>query len=410
LYFKWAKEERMRFLKSVLPDEKRLVLGIMSGTSCDGVTCALIEVQGLREEKKIKFIGYHQYPYPKEIKEKIFKVLPPNSFTAKDLVRLHYLIGELFAAAALELLNKLNVKKEHLFAVSGQGPILYHDPPSEENNYQGAHMEIGESAIIADKLETITVMELRAQDLAAGGHGAPLSVYVDYLLFKNSKINRAVQNIGGIANVTFLPKDVTWNSLMSFDCGPGNILIDHAVRYFTNGKLEYDPDGSIAEKGRVDEDLLSILMQHPYIKKAPPKTTGRELFGQEFFKEVLKLAKQKRLSMEDIVATLTAFTVSAIVYNYKNFYPKGYELQEVILGGGGTHNRTLVKWLKEKLAPACVKTHEDFGIPNDAREAVTWAILADEMLFGVPNNVPSASGARYPVLGGKISLPPQKTK
>ncbi len=398
----------MRFIKDISPDEKRIVLGMMSGTSCDGVSCALIEVQGLREEKKIKFIGYYQYPYPKEIKEKIFQVYPPNFFKAKDLVRLHHAIGEIFSEAALELLNKLNIKKEDLFAISAQGPILYHDPPSYENNYQGAHMEIGESAVIADRLETITVMDLRAQDIAAGGHGAPLSVYVDYLLFKNKNINRAVQNIGGIANVTFLPKDISWDSLKSFDCGPGNILIDYAVRYFTKGELEYDPDGSIAKKGKVDKEILSILMDHPYIKKEPPKTTGRELFGEEFFKEVLRMGEKKKLSMEDIVATLTAFTVSAIVYNYEKFYPKGYELQEVILGGGGTHNKTMVEWLRERLYPISVKTHEDFGIPNDAREAVTWAILADEMLFGIPNNVPSASGAKYSVLGGKISLPPKK--
>lgn len=398
----------MRFIKDISPEEKRLVLGMMSGTSCDGISCALIEVQGLKDEKKIKFIGQHQYPYPKEIKEKIFKVYPPNSFKAKDLVRLHHMVGEIFAEAGLELLKKLNIKKEELFAISAQGPILYHDPPSEENNYQGAHIEIGESAVIADKLETITVMDLRAADIAAGGHGAPLSVYVDYILFKDKNINRAIQNIGGIANVTFLTRDTSWDSLRSFDCGPGNMLIDYGVRYFTKGKLEYDPDGSIAKKGKIDEEILSILMDHPYIKKEPPKTTGRELFGEEFFKEVLKMAEKKNLSFEDIIATLTAFTVEAIAYNYERFYPKGYELEEVILGGGGTHNKTMVEWLRKRLSPIRVKTHEDFGIPNDAREAITWAVLADEMLFGIPNNVPSASGAKYLVLGGKISLPPIK--
>jgi anhydro-N-acetylmuramic acid kinase len=398
----------MKFIKDISPNEKRFVLGMMSGTSCDGVTCALIEVQGLRENKKIKFIDFLQFPYPKEIKEKIFQVYPPNFFQAKDLVRLHHIIGEIFSDAGLELLNKLKIKKEDLFAVSAQGPILYHDPPSEENNFQGAHMEIGESAVIADRLETITVMDLRAADIAGGGHGAPLSVYVDYLLFKDENINRAVQNIGGIANVTFLPKDISWDSIKSFDCGPGNILIDYAVRYFTNGELEFDPDGNIARKGKIDKEILSNLLNHPYIKKEPPKTTGRELFGEELLKNILKMSEEKNLSFEDIIATLTAFTVEAIAYNYEKFYPKGYELQEVILGGGGTHNKTMVEWLKKRLHPINVKTHEDFGIPNDAREAITWAVLADEMLFGIPNNVPSASGAKYPVLGGKISLPPIK--
>ncbi|MCX7845079.1 MAG: anhydro-N-acetylmuramic acid kinase [Dictyoglomaceae bacterium] len=398
----------MNFVKNISPNDKRLILGMMSGTSCDGISCALIEVQGLREEKKIRFIGHYQYSYPKEIKEKIFKVYPPNSFQAKDLVRLHHIIGEVFADVGLELLKRLNIKKEDLFAISAQGPILYHDPPSEENNYQGAHMEIGESAVIADRLETTTVMDLRAADIAGGGHGAPLSVYVDYILFKDRNINRAVQNIGGIANVTFLHKDISWDSLMSFDCGPGNMLIDYGVRYFTQGKLEYDVDGNIAKKGKIDKEILSTLMDHPYIKKKPPKTTGRELFGEEFFKKVLKIAEKKKLSFEDIIATLTAFTVEAIAYNYEKFYPKGYELEEVILGGGGTYNKTMVEWIKKRLNPIKVKTHEDFGIPNDAREAITWAVLADEMLFGVPNNVPSASGAKYPVLGGKISLPPFK--
>ncbi len=397
----------MKFIKDISPHEKRLVLGMMSGTSCDGISCALIEVKGLREEKKIKFIGHHQYPYPREIKEKIFQVYPPNSFKVKDLVRLHHLIGEIFSEAGLELLKKLNIKKEELFAISAQGPILYYDPPSEENNYQGAHMEIGESAVIADRLETITVMDLRAADIAGGGHGAPLSLYVDYILFKDNNINRAVQNIGGIANVTFLPKDISWNSLKSFDCGPGNILIDYAVKYFTKGEWDYDPDGSIAKKGKIDKEILSNLLNHPYIKRKPPKTTGRELFGEEFLKEVFEMV-EKNLSPEDIIATLTVFTVEAIAYNYEKFYPKGYELQEVIVGGGGTYNKTMMEWLKKRLYPVKVKTNEDFGIPNDAREGITWAILADEMLFGIPNNVPSTSGSKYPVLGGKISLPPFK--
>lgn len=263
-------------------------------------------------------------------------------------------------------------------------------------------MEIGEGAVVAQRTGITTVAELRAADLAVGGHGAPLSVYVDYVLFHHPTISRAVQNIGGIANVTGLTAGCELSEVSSFDTGPGNMVIDGVVRHFTGGRSQYDKDGEMAARGKVSTKLLAELMEHPYVKKVPPKTTGREDFGDQFAAAVIKRATELSLSPEDVVATVTAFTVEAMAFNYRTYLFRAKPLDEVILGGGGTHNKTLVRMLRERVAPAKVMTHADFGIPNDAREALTWAVFADEALYGIPANVPNASGAQRKVILGKI--------
>lgn len=386
----------------IYPTESRLAVGLMSGTSCDGIGASLIRTSNISFERQVEFLAYHYEPFEPEFQKALFKFYPPSSFDSHSLLLAHLELGERFAAAVDRLLAKAGRRPEEVHAAGLHGLTIYHDPPGPHNNGHGGHMEIGEGAIVAQRTGITTVSELRAADLAAGGHGAPLSIYVDYVLFCHPTITRAVQNIGGIANVTGLLAGRSLSELSSFDTGPGNMVIDGVVRHFTGGRAEFDRDGEMAARGRVNERLLAELMQHPHIRKAPPKTTGREDFGEQFAAAVIKRATDLGISPEDVVATVTALTVEAIAFNYQTYLFKSEPVAEVILGGGGTHNKTLVRMLRERLAPARVMTHADFGIPDDAREALTWAVFADEALYGVPANVPNASGAQRKVILGKI--------
>jgi len=243
------------------------------------------------------------------------------------------------------------------------------------------------------------------RDIAVGGQGAPIIAYVDYTILAHPSIGRAVQNIGGIANVTVIPPNASIDDVYAFDTGPGNTLIDYAVSTLYRD-LSYDPGGEIASRGSPDEEILEELMGHPFISAPPPKTTGREVFGKDMVLRVIEKARSKGLSKEDIVATLTMFTVKSIVHNYKLYVlPRG-GIREVIVGGGGTRNKTLMKWLEEELKRLGLRValHEDLGIDSKIKEALGMAILAHETLSGVPNNVPGATGARKKVVMGEIAL------
>jgi len=390
------------------PSEERLAVGLMSGTSCDGISAALIKTSGCRLEREVALLAHETIPFTSEERGRIIKLYPPHLFTAEEFCRTRVVLGQVFADAALRVMKKADVDASQVKVIGAQCTTLYHDPPSPDNNGHGGQVEIAEAAIIAERTGIATVADLRPPDMAAGGHGAPLSAYVDFVLFHDPVISRAVQNIGGIANVTVLHAGATMDDIQSFDTGPGNMLIDAAVRHFTRDEMQYDVDGRIAAQGKVNEDLLSWLMSHPYLAARPPKTTGRDTFGDAFFAEVLDRTRHLGMTTQDVVHTLTLYTAETIAYAYEKFaYPDG-KLDEAVLGGGGVHNPTLVSLLADRLAPVVVKTHEDFGLSGDAREAITWAVLADETLLGNPANVPHATGARHHAILGKISLPPPR--
>lgn len=387
------------------PDRERLMVGLMSGTSCDGISAALVAIRGRGKERKIQLIAHHELPFDAETKEAIAGVFPPHLYSAYHYSRLQVTLARLFARAATEVINKAGAKPEQVLAISMQGITLYHDPPSDRNQNQGIHIEMGDPALVAELCGVPVISDLRANDVAAGGHGAPLSAYVDYLLFSHDRLYRALQNIGGIANVTAMPPGCSLEDIICFDTGPGNMVIDGVVRRLTGGRKQFDEDGLWAAQGRVNRELLEQLLRHPYLERPLPKTTGREDFGEEFVDQVMVKSQELGLNSADIVATVTAYTAECMAYHYRRFlYPRG-QVDEVILGGGGTKNKTLLAFVRKCLAPAAVKTHEDFGIPNEAREAMTWTILADETIQGLPANVPRTSGARHPALLGRITFP-----
>jgi anhydro-N-acetylmuramic acid kinase len=261
-------------------------------------------------------------------------------------------------------------------------------------------LQLAEPSVIAERLGVTTIADFRPRDIAAGGQGAPLVSWGDALLFGDARLSRAVQNIGGIGNVTWVPPGGQWEAMLAFDTGPGNALIDHAVWRLSGGMQRYDADGAMAGLGRVDDALLSDLLGQPYFLAQPPKSTGRELFGAQFIDPYIDRALRDRLSPNDVVATLTAFTAHSIADQYRRFLPGPPD--EVVVGGGGSQNPVLMRLLSELLDPAQIRMHEDFGLPSVGREAVYFALMGYEALHGRPNTVPTCTGAAHPVVMGKL--------
>jgi anhydro-N-acetylmuramic acid kinase len=282
--------------------------------------------------------------------------------------------------------------------IAVHGFVLAHVPPRASDAC--GMVTIGEPAVVAERTGLTVVSDFAQRDMAAGGQGAPLVPYADYVLFRDSRRNRAIQNIGGIANVTYLPAGCGLSEVVAFDTGPGNMMMDRVTSLATRGRSPYDPGGRLAARGAVNDSLLSELMSHPFLRRRPPKSTGREEFGHHFSDAVYKDARKEGVRPLDILATVTAFTAKSIALAYRRYLSAGVD--EVILCGGGARNDTLVRVLGEELRPAAMMSTDDFGISADAKEAVSFAILARETVRGVANNVPSATGAASSVILGKI--------
>jgi anhydro-N-acetylmuramic acid kinase len=323
--------------------------------------------------------------------------------TVAEICELNFLLGEHFARTALAVIRKAGLKPRDIAAIGSHGQTIHHLP----NAKIPSTLQIGEPAVIAERTGITTVADFRVRDMAAGGQGAPLVPYADWALFTDEQRPRIIQNIGGIANFTFLPPRAGLNNVFAVDTGPGNMLIDAVVTELSRGRQSFDRDGRWGAKGRASEKLLAACMAHPYIRRRPPKTTGREEFGESFARWFLAKARRTRLADVDIVATATAFTAASIADAYERFAfpklePKNIFKLQVILGGGGARNRTLRRMLEERIDVGELLTHEDFGIADSAKEALAFAILAHETLLGKPSNVPSVTGARHPVVLGKV--------
>ena len=323
--------------------------------------------------------------------------------TVAEICELNFALGERFAKAALAAIRRAKCKPGDIAAIGSHGQTIHHLP----NARTPSTLQIGEAAVIAERTGITTVADFRVRDMAAGGEGAPLVPYVDWALFTDETRPRIVQNIGGIGNLTFVPPRAELDQVMAFDTGPGNMVMDALVTELTRGRQTFDRDGRWAARGQVSEKLLTEMMTHPFLKRRPPKTTGREEFGEMFLSRMLASARRLRLRPEDVVTTATAFTAATIADAYRRFvFPKLKAGQrsalQIILGGGGAKNPTLRDMLAQRIGVGTLLTHEDFGIANAAKEAMAFAILAHETLLGKPSNVPSATGARRAVVLGKI--------
>ncbi|MEM1549622.1 MAG: anhydro-N-acetylmuramic acid kinase [Candidatus Methanomethylicia archaeon] len=394
--------EKLFELKS---KEEKIGLGIMSGTSLDGVSIVIAKLKGNWIKTKFKILYHKTFEYDNEIRRLILKLTNPKTGNVKRICQLNYVLGMIFAEKALEAMDEVGLSRGDVDFIASHGQTIYHNPKIEDiYGYKTrSTLQIGEPSIIAYKTKIITIADFRHKDVAAGGNGAPISAYADYIIFRSIDICRAIQNIGGIANVTYIPRNAEIKDVIAFDTGPGNMIIDAIVREMSHGKLNMDLNGEIAAKGKVNEVLLNYMMKHPYLKKKPPKTTGREEFGESYVKKIIGKAREMNLKWEDIIATATYYTAKTITESYIKYLPE--KPDEIIIGGGGSRNRVLMEMIKELNPKTKISLHEDYGIPSQAKEPLVMVILANETISGFPNNVPSATGALERVVMGKIILP-----
>ena len=376
-----------------------IVVGLISGTSADGIDAAVVDLQDAPPQLKWKFIQHITFPLPAELRDRIFASFRPESSSVDRLCRLNIDIGEAFANAALAVIAAANLKPLNVTLIGSHGQTVWHEPPTQDT--QGATLQIGEAAVIAERTGITTVSNMRARDVAAGGHGAPVVSFLDWLFFRHATKMRAIQNIGGIGNVTFLPPLASTQPAIAFDTGPGNMLIDYCAARTSNGALTFDRDGKLAASGNVNQSLLNELMAHPYLRLSPPKTTGRELFGTQFGAELWPRGEAIGMNGVDLVATATTFTAESITRAYRDFSPA--PIDEIFLAGGGAKNPTLVEMIRARVAPTQVYPHDKLGLAPDAKEAVAFAVMAFETVHGRPGNLPSCTGAQHPVMMGDIT-------
>lgn len=375
-----------------------LVIGLMSGTSADGVDAALVDLSGAPPALRWRLLQHTHHAYPSALQAEILACARPETGTVDRLCALNFALGEAFAAAALDCARAAGLSPEEIDLVGSHGQTVWHIPTGEH----ASTLQIGEAALIAERSGIPTVSNFRVRDMAAGGQGAPLTAYTDVLLFTHPGRWRACQNIGGIANLTFLPPAGAGKEPFAFDTGPGNMLLDDAVRCFTDGKEAYDRDGNRAARGQVDEAMLARwLAGEPYFHLPPPKTTGREYFNREYSQRLWDQARERGLKEDDYLATLTAFTARIIAAAYHAYLPRLPE--EVILSGGGARNPVLVGMLQSALAPARLLASDALGLPSEAKEAVAFAVLAYETWHNRPASLSAATGARHASVLGSIT-------
>jgi anhydro-N-acetylmuramic acid kinase len=375
------------------------VVGMISGTSADGIEAVVVSLEGAPPQLDWRLLSHISYPFSPKLREQIFAAFRPESSSVDRMCRLNFDLGDTFAEAALAAIEAAKLKPAQVALIGSHGQTVWHEPPTPDQ--AGATLQIGSGAVIVERTGITTISNVRARDVAAGGHGAPVVSFLDWLLFRHPTRTRAIQNIGGIGNVTFLPSLASTQAAISFDTGPGNMLIDYGASRATGGKQVFDRDGQMAARGRVSRPLLDELMAHPYLRLAPPKTTGRELFGTQYGAQVWEHGKVLKLTDDDFVATVTEFTAQSIAQAYRDFAPE--HIDEIYLAGGGALNPTLVEMIRARLAPTKVYPHAELGLPASPKEAVTIAVLAYETYHGRTGNLPSCTGARHTVLMGDIT-------
>ncbi len=380
------------------------VMGLMSGTSSDGIDAALIDVRGGELRLKIKLLAFETFPYPPSLQKRLISLASNECLPVSTLCHLNFEIAEYFADATIKLAKQAKIPLSKIQLIGSHGQTVQHMPSAKRGLKKtlASTLQIGEPSVIAERTGITTVADFRPRDIAAGGEGAPLTPYLHYHLFKSQKKSRAIINIGGISNVTVLRAGDKIDQTIAFDMGPGNMLIDALVSQFSKNQKQFDKNGAMAKKGTVCNELLSDLLRHPFFKRKPPKSTGREMFGALMVEEILKKSEALDLSQNDVIATVTQYTAESIALNFKRFVLKTGNLDEVIVGGGGICNPVLMARLSETLAPIPVLTYENIGHHSRAIEAMTFAVLAYQSWHRRPSNIPSVTGARHPVVLGKI--------
>lgn len=389
-------------LEGLAGKPEKLVVGVMSGTSADGVDAALVQLRGSGEQLTWRFLRHETLHYSVKVRDLILRCCDPAAGDAASLCRLNVLLGELFARAVQHVAEKAGVDPKAIDLIGSHGQTVQHlpTPVTITGIKVRGTLQVGEPAVIAERTGITTVASFRARDMAAGGQGSPLVSFVDYLLFRNRSRGRLVLNIGGIASLTAIPASAPAERVIGFDTGPGNVVIDGLVSHMTGGRECFDHGGRYARGGRASDDLLARLLDHPYLLLPPPKSCGREEFGRPLLDSILK--DSGALPPKDLVATLTRFTAESIAFACRRFVMPHNVYEEAIVSGGGARNDFLMEQLRSAIPELSIKQSDEYGLPAGAKEAVAFAILANETLHGHTGSLPSVTGATHPVVLGTI--------
>lgn len=428
----------MKNFFELLKKDKKFVIGLMSGTSVDGIDAAIVEISGNGLETEVDLIAFETFPFPSGVPQRILSLCQPDTGRVDDICEMNFYIGHLFAEAVKHILEKSGMRASDIDLIGSHGQTIHHLPedpntiskgigmeawkhgrvgpqpsrlpplqplPTARNIKKPSTLQIGEPAVIAHETGIPTIADFRVADMAAGGQGAPLVSYIDYLLFHNKTKTVGLLNIGGIANLTVLPANGTFDSVCAADTGPGNMCIDAVITEITQGTERYDKAGQRAAQGTPHQPIIDEWLKHPFFDQSPPKTTGREMFGHTYAMECLAVCRDHKLSDNDCLATLTELTVQTIIDYIERFITGQSPIDVLYVSGGGVHNRTIMRRLGEQLPNTAVEPVDNSGISADAKEAMAFAILANETLHGNPGNLPSATGASVRKVLGKFVCP-----
>lgn len=391
----------MKPFLELLHKEKKLVIGLMSGTSADGVDVALVEISGSGLATEIELVAFGTFPYADEVRSRIFDLFSVETARVDEICTMNFVIGQQFAKSVLMLLEKVGIAPTEIDLIGSHGQTIHHMPKA----LVPATLQIGEPAVIAHETGIPTVADFRVADVAAGGEGAPLVSYIDYLLFHHDSQTIGLLNIGGIANLTVLPADCSIEAVHASDTGPGNMILDACVEKITDGTMQFDENSELARQGTVCEPLLQQWLAHPFFALTPPKTTGREMFGTTFTNTYLQQIQKHNISDYDGLATLTALTVRSIAQYYADYVMAQTPLDILYVSGGGARNPLMMRGLSDTFDPIPVVDVSETGVSGDAKEAIAFAILANEAVHGNCSNVPNATGASCRKVLGKFVCP-----
>jgi anhydro-N-acetylmuramic acid kinase len=382
-----------------------LVLGLMSGTSADGIDVALARISGAPPHLHAKLLGHTSSKFPPPLRKEILRVAEQHPITAGELSQLNFRLGEVFAEAALAACRTFRVSPKRIALIGSHGQTIFHQgkPALYLGRRTASTLQIGEPSVIAARTGITTAGDFRPADIAIGGQGAPLVPYADFLLYRHDKLGRVSLNLGGIANITIVPAAAKPEQIFAFDNGPANMLIDALVSHFTRGRQRFDKDARIAQAGRSIPTILDELMRDPYLKLAPPKSTGREYYGHAYLKKVLALGKKHRAKPADLIRAATIFTALSVVDALHRFVLPKTKIRQLIVSGGGARNPLILAQLTAALDSIELIPSSRLGVPEDAKEAFAFALLAYETFHRRPSNLPSATGANAPAILGKIS-------
>jgi anhydro-N-acetylmuramic acid kinase len=387
-----------------------LALGLMSGTSADGIDVALARISGAPPQLNARLLEHTSFNFPPALRQEILRVAEQQPISAGELSQLNFRLGRIYADAILAACKGFKVAPKRIDLIGNHGQTIFHQgqPVSYFGHSTASTLQIGDGSVIAVRTGITTVSDFRPADMALGGQGAPLVPFADYALYRHPKLGRVSLNIGGIANVTVIPAGASLDQVFAFDTGPGNMLIDALVQHFTHGRRRFDKDARLAQSGHSIPALLDELMKDSYLKLAPPKSTGREYYGRSYVEKIIRLGHKHRAKPADLLRAATIFTALSVVDALHRFVLRKHKIPQLIVSGGGARNPLILAQLSAALPGVEVLPSANFGIPEDAKEAFAFALLAYETFHKRPANLPSATGARGPAILGKISYAPPR--